>query len=280
MTSYNEISIDNIDAFPEHPFKVLDNLEMDSLVESIKSRGVLEPVIVRKKEDNRYEMISGHRRMRASLLAGKNTIPCIVKDYTDSEATIMMVDSNLHREELLPSEKAFAYKMKLEAIKHQGKQISRQIVGRLESSDVVGQDRGESGRTVQRYIRLTNLIPEILQMVDNKIMALSPAEKISFLSEELQLALLDYMQYYCITPSYTQAIEMKTLFEKGKLDVEKINQIMEREKPNQVEKIKLDVSRLRGVLPKNIDHNKIEDYVVKALVHYGKYLRQKQIDPR
>ena len=281
LEKVQNISIDLIDEFPNHPFRVIDNEEMENLVDSIKeSNGVLVPTIVRQKENGRYEMISGHRRMRASQLLGLDTIPSIVKNLTDDEATIIMVDSNIQREKLLPSEKAFAYKMKLDAIKHQGKSTFRQSVGKLESSYVLGEEVGESGRTIQRYIRLTYLIPELLDMVDKERIAMGQAISISYLNEDFQNALLDYIQYFDATPSQGQANELKRLFQNNELEVQKIKEIMMKEKPNQVEKIKLNANRLREVLPRNVMGDKIEDYLVKAVVYYEKYLKQKSIDDR
>ena len=281
LEKVQNISLDLIDEFPNHPFKVIDNEDMDKLVDSIKeSNGVLVPTIVRKKDNGRYEMVSGHRRMRASNILGLDTIPSIVKNLTDDEATIIMVDSNIQREKLLPSEKAFAYKMKLEAIKHQGKSTSGQVVQKLESSDILGKENDESGRQVRRYIRLTYLIPELLDMVDNDKIALGPAIALSYLNEDYQNSLLDFIQYFDATPSQGQANEMKRLFQNNELEVQKIKEIMMKEKPNQVEKIKLDASRIREVLPRNVKENKIEDYVVKALEHYQNYLKQKKRDAR
>ena len=281
LEKVQNISLDLIDEFPNHPFKVLDNDEMDKLVDSIKeSNGVLVPTIVRKKNNGRYEMVSGHRRMRASQLLGLDTIPSIVKNLTDDEATIIMVDSNIQREKLLPSEKAFAYKMKLDAMKHQGKSTSRPVVDKLKSADILGQDVGESGRQIQRYIRLTYLIPELLDMVDEEKIALGPAISLSYLNEDYQNSLLDYIQYFDATPSQGQANELKRLFQNNELEVQKIKEIMMKEKPNQVEKIKLDASRIREVLPRSVREDKIEDYVVKAIVHYEKYLKQKNLGAR
>ena len=281
LEKVQNISLDLIDEFPNHPFKVIDNEDMDKLVDSIKeSNGVLVPTIVRKKDNGRYEMVSGHRRMRASNILGLDTIPSIVKNLTDDEATIIMVDSNIQREKLLPSEKAFAYKMKLEAIKHQGKSTSGQVVQKLESSDILGKENDESGRQVRRYIRLTYLIPELLDMVDNDKIALGPAIALSYLNEDYQNSLLDFIQYFDATPSQGQANEMKRLFQNNELEVQKIKEIMMKEKPNQIEKIKLDASRIREVLPRNVKENKIEDYVVKALEHYQNYLKQKKRDAR
>ncbi|MBR3162341.1 MAG: ParB/RepB/Spo0J family partition protein [Bacilli bacterium] len=281
LEKVQNIPLDLIDEFPNHPFKVIDNDDMDKLVDSIKeSNGVLVPTIVRKKDNGRYEMVSGHRRMRASQLLGLETIPSIVKNLTDDEATIIMVDSNIQREKLLPSEKAFAYKMKLDAMKHQGKSTSRQVGDKLKSADILGQDVGESGRQIQRYIRLTYLIPELLDMVDEEKIALGPAISLSYLNEDYQNSLLDYIQYFDATPSQGQANELKRLFQNNELEVQKIKEIMMKEKPNQVEKIKLDASRIREVLPRSVREDKIEDYVVKAIVHYEKYLKQKNLGAR
>ncbi len=237
LEKVQNISIDLIDEFPSHPFKVIENEEMINLINSIKeSNGVLVPTIVRQKENGRYEMISGHRRMRASQLLGLDTIPSIVKNLTDDEATIIMVDSNIQREKLLPSEKAFAYKM--------------------------------------------NLIPELLDMVDEERIAMGPAISISYLNEDFQNALLDYIEYFDATPSQGQANELKKLFQNNELEIQKIKEIMMKEKPNQVEKFKINANRLREVLPRNVRGDKIEDYLVKAVVHYEKYLKQKNLDSR
>ena len=281
LEKVQNIPIDLIDEFTNHPFKVIENEEMMNLIDSIKeSNGVLVPTIIRQKENGRYEMISGHRRMRASQLLGLDTIPSIVKNLTDDEATIIMVDSNIQREKLLPSEKAFAYKMKLDAIKHQGKSTFRQSVGKLESSYVLGEEIGESGRTIQRYIRLTYLIPELLDMVDEERIAMGPAISISYLNEDFQNALLDYIEYFDATPSQGQANELKKLFQNNELEIQKIKEIMMKEKPNQIEKFKINANRLREVLPRNVRGDKIEDYLVKAVVHYEKYLKQKSRDDR
>ena len=281
LEKVQNISLDLIDEFPNHPFKVLDNDEMDKLVDSIKeSNGVLVPTIVRKKNNGRYEMVSGHRRMRASQLLGLDTIPSIVKNLTDDEATIIMVDSNIQREKLLPSEKAFAYKMKMDAMKHQGKSTSSQVGTKLRTDEKIGAEYGDSRNTVQRYIRLTYLIPELLDMVDEEKIALGPAISLSYLNEDYQNSLLDYIQYFDATPSQGQANELKRLFQNNELEFQKIKEIMMKEKPNQVEKIKLDASRIREVLPKSVREDKIEDYVVKAIVHYEKYLKQKNLGAR
>ena len=279
-----DIKITDIDDFPNHPFKVIDNEDMEKMRDSIKENKVLVPALVRPKPNGRYEMISGHRRKRASELANKDTLPCIVRELTDDEATIIMVDSNIQREEILPSEKAFAYKMKLEALSHQGKRndlTSRQAVEKLTTADEVGKEYNESGRKVQRYIRLTELVPELLDKVDNKDIAFLPAIELSYLTKEEQYFLLDCIDYNSCTPSHAQAIKMKKLSQDGKLTEEIIDSIMSEDKPNQIPKMKFNENRIRSVLPKNIEDKKIEDYVVNAIEFYNKHLqRQKSMDAR
>lgn len=276
------IPLEQIDDFPNHPYKVRDDDKMKELSESIKTYGVSQPVIVRKKEDGRYEMISGHRRKFASQLAGKKDIMAIVKDLTDEEATILMVDSNENqREEILPSEKAFAYKMKMEAMKKQagrpGKDNLRPVVTDLNTADKIGKDNEESGRQVFRYIRLTELIQEILDMVDEKKIAFRPAVEISYLSEDNQYVLLDVMQFSDITPSLAQAIHMKKLEQEGKLDTEKIEDLMSQEKPNQVEKLKFNAERFESVFPKNIKTNQEkEDFIYMCVEEHNQRERAKK----
>ena len=279
-----DIKISNIDDFPNHPFKVIENDDMYNMRDSIIENGVLVPALVRPKADGRYEMISGHRRKFASELANKETIPCIVRDLSDDEAIIIMVDSNLQREEILPSEKAFAYKMKLEALNHQGKKMnltSAQVVHKSEntSREMLGQEVGESRETVRRYIRLTELIPELLDMVDEKRIAFLPAVELSYLKDEEQYSLLDCIEYNDATPSHAQAIKLKKLSQEGTLNEDKIDDILSEEKPNQIPKMKFNESRIRSVLPKNIEDKKIEDFVVSAIEFYGKHLqRQKAME--
>lgn len=275
------ISIKDIDDYPEHPFKVLVNDEMQEMVDSIKEKGILVPTIVRQKADGRYEMISGHRRKKASELAELDTIPCIVRDLTDDEATIIMVDSNLQREKILPSEKAFAYKLKLEAMKHQGKETLRPVVGKLESADIIGQKNNDSGRQVQRYIRLTELIPELLQMVDNDVlkespsMAFRPAVEISYLSKEEQTDLLDLIECYDCTPSLAQAIKLKNMSQNNTLTVDDMEEIMEESKPNQTPKLKVSMNRLNNILPNTLKNDRErEEYVIKAVEWYDKYQKK------
>ena len=275
------IPLDQIDDFPNHPYKVRDDDKMKELSESIKTYGVSQPVIVRKKEDGRYEMISGHRRKFASHLAGKKDIMAIVKDLTDEEATILMVDSNENqREEILPSEKAFAYKMKLEAMNKQAgrpKGNMTPVVSEKRTNEIVGEQNGESREQVRRYIRLTELIQEILDMVDEKKIAFRPAVEISYLSEENQYVLLDVMQFSDITPSLAQAIHMKKLEQEGKLDTEKIEDLMSQEKPNQVEKLKFNAERFESVFPKNIKTNQEkEDFIYMCVEEHNQRERAKK----
>lgn len=290
------LNINEIDDFPNHPFKVIENEELANMGESIKERGVLIPVIVRPKSDGRYEMISGHRRKRASELIGNETIPCIIRDLTDDEATIIMVDSNMQREEILPSEKAFAYKMKLEAMSHQGKRTdltsdqvgeksnestSYRVGTKLDSGEEIGKENGDSRIQVYRYIRLTELIPELLDMVDEKRIAFNPAVELSYLKEDEQYTLLDCIEYNDATPSLAQAIALKKLSQSNDLSEDKIDDILSQEKPNQIPKMRFTESRIREALPKGIEDKKIEDFVVEAIKHYSKFLqKQKTMDVR
>lgn len=282
-----DIKLTDIDDFPDHPFKVKDDDEMDNMRQSVEENGILHPILVRPKSDGRYELISGHRRKRASQLANKETIPCIVRDLTDDEATIIMVDSNMQREEILPSEKAFAYKMKLEALCHQGKRIDLTCdqvgdkLNRKKSVEVLAEEVGDSKTQIQRYIRLTELIPELLELVDNKQIALSPAVELSFLNDEQQYAVLDCIECNVATPSHAQAIKLKKMSQEGTLTEDDIDDILSQEKPNQIPKMKFNESRIRSVLPNNIEDKKIEDFVVKAIEFYGRHLqKQKSMDAR
>ena len=280
-----DIKISDIDDFPDHPFKVIENEDMFNMRDSIKENGVLVPALVRQKSDGRYEMVSGHRRKYASQLANKETLPCIVRNLTDDEAVIIMVDSNLQREEILPSEKGFAYKMKLEALSHQGKRndlTSDQVGPKLiRSNELLSNDVGESISNIKRYIRLTELIPELLELVDEKQIALSPAVELSFLKDEEQYAVLDCIECNVATPSHAQAIRLKKMSQDGTLTTDEIEDILSEEKPNQIPKMKFNADRIRNVLPKNIEEKKIEDFVVNAIEFYGKHLqRQKSMDAR
>lgn len=270
------IKLKDIDDFAEHPFKVIENDEMYELAKSIKDNGVLVPAIVRLKDDGRYEMISGHRRKFASELAELKTIPCIVREFDDNEATIVMVDSNMQREKILPSEKAFAYKMKMEALSHQGKQTSRHDGDKLRTATIIGYENGDSARTVQRYIRLTYLIPELLEKVDNNEIALTPAVELSYLTKDEQLEVLDNIDCYVATPNHSQTIEMRKLSAEDKLTPENIENIMAKAKPNQTPRLKLNENKIRNALPKHIlAEDKVEDYILKALEHYTKYMRNR-----
>ena len=272
------IPLDKISDFPNHPYKVENNDEMQLMIESIKNGGVRYPVIVRLKEDGGYEMICGHRRKFASQFLGLKEIPAIVRELSRDEATILMVDSNIQREKVLPSEKAFAYKMKLDALSHQGKkETSRQLVEKSVSADIIGQEIGESGRQVQRYIRLTELIKDMLELVDIGKVAFSPAVEISYLKEDEQYVLLDCINKYDSTPSQAQAIHMKKLSQDGKLTAEKIEDIMEEEKPNQKSKYKISYDRFEKYLPRNVVTEKeVEDFLFTCVEEHHKRQIQKQ----
>ena len=250
-----EINISDISDFPEHPFKVNDDDKMQEMVNSIKEYGVILPVIVRPKEDGTYEMISGHRRKRACELAGVKQIRCIVKNLSDDEATILMVDSNIQREEILPSEKAFAYKMKLEAMKHQGKQLettSDPMEQKLTTREIIANENGESASNIQRYIRLTELIPELLEEVDNKRIAFRPAVELSYLSEENQYVVLNKLEYDEVSPSLRQEIVLKKMQQEGTITEEKIEELLDKEKPNQKEFIKIHNEKIDRYIPTKI----------------------------
>lgn len=257
-----ELRLDELHGFRNHPFQVKDDEAMDALCESIARYGVLSPLLARPVEDG-YEIVSGHRRRAAALRLGLDKLPVLVRDMTDDEAVILMVDSNIQRENLLPSEKAFAYKMKLEAIKHQGKATSRQLVGKSESADLINED--ESGRTVQRYIRLTNLAKPLLDMVDEQKIALSPAVELSYLTKQEQAELWDIMQSECCTPSLSQAVRMKKLSQKAELSPEAIFDIMSEEKANQRERVRIEVNSIRKFFPRSYTARQMEESIVKML---------------
>lgn len=277
-----EIDISLIDNFKNHPFKVLDNDELDALKESIRSNGMMEAVIIRPKDDGRYEMVSGHRRLLACKKLGLKTIPSIVRNLSDDNATIYMVDSNLHREKLLPSEKAFAYKMKLEALSHQGQRndLTSAQVGH-KSRDTIAEENGESREQVRRYIRLTHLIPELLQMVDNAELkespsiAFTPAVELSYLKKNEQDYLVEYINFNLITPSLAQAIKLRELSTSGLLKNENIDTLLDEPKANQIQKFKISEDKLFNVIPKNVDRNNLEDFILKACEFYSKHLRNK-----
>ena len=282
-----DLPIAEISDFPNHPFHVKIDEEMERLVESVKERGVLSAVLVRPMPDGGYQMVSGHRRKRAAELAELPTVPCIVRELTDDEAIIIMVDSNLQRERVLPSEKAFAYKMKLDAMKRQGERVdltSTPLVSKLRSNEVVGAQGGESREQVRRYIRLTNLVPELLDMVDNSVlkekgtlqMALRPAVELSYLPEAEQKDLLETMTVEDCTPSHAQAIKIRDFSEKGKLNPDVILSIMQEEKPNQVEQFKMPRNRIDKFFPAGTPAQKIEDTIVKALEMYRRRERGRE----
>ncbi len=274
-----DIKISDIDDFPDHPFKVIDDDKMEKMKNSIIDNKVIIPALVRPKPNGRYEMISGHRRKRASELANKETLPCVVRELTDDEAVIIMVDSNIQREEILPSEQAFAYKMKFEALRNKGKRndlTSSQVATRLDTATLIGKEKGDSRDTVFRYIKLTELIPELLDLVDKKEIALLPAFELAFLKDEEQYAVLDCIECNVATPSHAQARILKRLSQEGTLTQDKIDDILSQEKPNQIPKIKLNESRIRNVLPKSITDDKIEDFVVNAIDFYKKHLQKQK----
>lgn len=271
-----EIPLSQIDDFPNHPFKVRSDESMLEMAVSVKQFGVLVPALTRPKENNRYEMIAGHRRKRACELAGQDSMPCIVRELDNEEATIIMVDSNLQRENITPSEKAFAYKMKLEAIKRQGARTdltSGQLVQKSPgkySVEVIAEQSGENYKQVQRYIRLTNLVEALREMVDDKQIALNPAVEISYLAENEQLALLETMQSEDCTPSLTQAQRMKKLSQEGRLSTDVIYSILTEEKPNQKEKLTIRCERVERFFPKGFSEKQKEDLIVQLLESWFK----------
>ena len=280
LSKIREIPIAEIDEFPDHPFKVLMDEDMEQLVDSIKRSGVMTPATVRMKEDGRYELISGHRRKKACELAGLETLKCEVKELTHDEAIIVMVESNLQRTTILPSEKAFAYKMRLEAMNRQGKRtdltcspVGNKLQG-VKSSDELAEKVGESKNQIFRYIRLTELVPEILQMVDERQIAFRPAVELSYLTEGQQYTLLEAMEYNDATPSLAQAIKMKKFMQDGKLTNEVIQSIMQEEKPNQKEKPAFKDERITNLIPKSIPRGQETNFVVKALEFYNRHLQR------
>ena len=280
LSKIRDIPISEIDEFPDHPFKVLMDEDMEQLVESIKRNGVMTPATVLLKEDGRYELISGHRRKKACELAGLETLKCEVKELTRDEAIIVMVESNLQRSVILPSEKAFAYKMRLEAMNRQAGRPSKDnltpMVSDLDTTrtnEKLGKEVGESREQIRRYIRLTELVPEILQMVDERQIAFRPAVEISYLTEEQQYTLLEAMEYNDATPSLAQAIKMKKYNQDGKLTSEVIQSIMEEEKPNQKEKPAFRDERIIKLIPKAVPRGQETDFVVKALEFYNRHLQ-------
>lgn len=283
LSKIRDIPLSEIDEFPDHPFQVKMDEDMEQLVDSVKRNGVMTPATVRLKEDGRYELVSGHRRKKACELAGLDTLRCEIKEMTRDEAVIVMVESNLQRTEILPSEKAFAYKMRLEAMNRQGQRrdlTSRPVGEKLLSVEKMSQDVLDSGRQIHRYIRLTYLVPEILQMVDERKMAFRPAVEMSYLTDEQQYWLLEAMEYQDATPSLAQAIKMKKFQQDGKLTYEVIQSIMEEVKPNQREKPAFRDDRINKLIPESVPKGQESDFVVKALEHYTRYLSRQKSQER
>ena len=269
-----DIPISEIDDFPDHPFKVKLDEDMDQLVQSIKERGIITPVTLRPKEDGRYEIVSGHRRRKACELAGFDTVKAEVREMTRDEAIILMVESNLQRSVILPSEKAFSYKMRLEAMKRQGQRTDlalSPVETKLRSSELIAQNSGDSRAQVDRYIRLTELIPELLDLVDEGRIAFRPAVELSYLQKEEQGALLEQISYADATPSLAQAIKLKRFSQDGKLNNEVIESIMSEEKPNQRGKINIKYAEARRFIPASVPYEKTGEYILKALEHYHRY---------
>ena len=282
LKKIHEIPLEEIDEFPDHPFKVLDDEDMMNLAESIREQGIITPATLRKKEDGRYEILSGHRRKRACELAGLDTLRSEVVEMDRDAAVIFMVDSNLQRTTILPSEKAFSYKMRLEAMKRQGKRtdltcapLAHQLKGQ-NSRDGLAEEIGESKDQIRRYIRLTELIPELLEKVDKGEIALRPAVDISYLPEDIQRSLLDTIEMEQCTPSYAQTRRMRTLLAEGKLTDEAIYAIMQEEKPNQKEKFTISASKIEKVLPQSVKASQREDFILKAIDYYAKHLQRKK----
>ena len=279
LSKSRDIPLELIDDFPDHPFKVRDDEDMMQLVESVKERGVITPATVRQKEDGRYELVSGHRRKRACELAGFETLRSEIVDLNRDEATILMVESNFQRSEILPSEKAFAYKMRLEAMKRQAGRPRKENVSpvgtNLRTDEQIAQETGDSRNQIHRYVRLTNLVPELLEFVDEGHIKMRPAVELSYLDEDCQRDVVDEIDLNDATPSHDQTIRMRKLFNEGNLTTEAIHAVMSEEKPNQKEKIVLRGDRVRQLIPKNIPVSQTEDFVCKALEHYNKFLRNR-----
>lgn len=283
LSKIRDIPLEMIDDFPDHPFKVKDDEDMMHLVESVIEHGILVPAILRMKEDGRYELVAGHRRKRACQLAGLETLRSEVVTLDRDEATIYMVDSNLQRTTILPSEKAFSYKMRLEAMKRQGKRndLTSDPVGpKFRSNEILSKEVEDSATQIKRYIRLTELIAPILEMVDDGKIALRPAVEISYLPEELQYELFGSMEQEDCTPSHAQTVRMRKLLDEGKLTAESIYAILSEEKPNQKEKLVLREDRIVNLIPPSIPMAKREDYIIKALTYYAKYRERNREDEK
>ena len=277
LAKIRDIPLTEIDDFPNHPFKVRDDEDMVQLIDSIKERGVIPPAMVRQKDDGRYEIISGHRRKRACELAGLETLRCEVVDLSKEEATILMVESNFQRSQILPSEKAFAYKMRMDAMKRQAGRPSKENVSpvgtNFRTDEQIASETGDSRNQIHRYIRLTNLLPELLEFLDEGRIKMRAAVELSYLDEDCQRDVVDEIDMNDCTPSHDQTIRMRKMFDEGKLTTEAITAIMSEQKPNQREKIILRGDRVRQLIPKSVPLSQTEDFVCKALEHYAKYLR-------
>ena len=282
LSKIRDIPLELIDDFPDHPFKVRDDEDMIQLVESVKERGVITPATVRQKEDGRYELISGHRRKRACELAGFEALRCEVVDLDRDAATVLMVESNYQRSQILPSEKAFAYKMRLEAMNRQAgrprKENPTPVVSDLDgqrTNEILGNEVGESREQVRRYIRLTNLVSELLELVDEGKIKMRPAVELSYLDEDCQRAIVDEIDINQCTPSHDQSIRMRKMFEEGKLTTEAITAIMTEQKPNQRERFIIRGDRVRSLIPKSVPLDQTEEYIVKALKYYADFMRKR-----
>ena len=277
-----DIPLSEIDDFPDHPYRVLDDEDMQALMDSISERGVITPAMVRQKENGRYEVISGHRRKRACEKLGLETLRCEVVDVTRDEAIILMVDSNSQRSEIAPCDKGRAYKMKMEALKRQGQRTDltcRPVVDKLDdrrSGEIIGDNAGESERTIQRYIRLTYLVQELQDFVDEGKIKLRPAVELSYLDEESQRDVVDRIDETEAFPSHAQAIRLRKAYEEGDINYEKVMKVMAEEKPNQKVKIKISFDRLMPYIPKGFTDDKVEDFVIKAVEHYHRYLERQR----
>ena len=281
LSKIYDIPLTEIDDFPDHPFQIRLDEDMDQLVQSVKERGIITPITLRPKEDGRYEIVSGHRRRKACELAELETVKAEIKELSRDDAIVLMVESNLQRSTILPSEKAFSYKMRLEAMKRQGQRtdltsapVEPKSMG-MRSNDQLAENVGESTAQIKRYIRLTELIPPILRIVDEGKIAFRPAVELSYLAEKEQQSLFDTMELEDCTPSHAQAIKMKQFSQSGRLDANVILSILSEEKPNQKEKISFATEKLRKLIPESVPLNKTEDYVLKALEHYNRF-RERQ----
>lgn len=279
LEKIRDIPLELVDDFPDHPFQVKDDEDMEQLVESIKTNGVLTPAVLRQKEDGRYELVSGHRRKRACELAGLSTLRSEIKDLTRDEAVVYMVESNFQRTTILPSEKAFAYKMRNEAMKRQAGRPKKENMSplgtNLRTDEMIAQETGDSRNQIHRFIRLTKLVPELLQLVDEGRIKMRPAVELSYLNEDSQRDVIEQIDINDCTPSHDQTIRMRKMYDNGKLTVEAVEAIMSEEKPNQRERIVLRGDKVRSLIPKNIPLKDTEDFVCKALAHYAKYLRNR-----